>query len=81
MRINGSGSDFAIGAQDGVKSPRSGPAPNAESAPGGTDEVVLSSTGTAAALALKAVVNSGNYQPDSLQTAGRIVDSAIARID
>jgi hypothetical protein len=80
MRINGTGAEFAVGAQEAANSPRSGPAPIEEVDPAGSDQVVLS-TGTAAALAIKAIVSSGNYEPDSRLTAGGIIDSAIVRID
>lgn len=80
MRINNTGSDFAVGAPDAVSAARPA-AVNSGADPGGSDQVVLSEAGSAAFSAIQAVVNSGKYEPDSLLTAGRVIDSALTRID
>jgi hypothetical protein len=81
MRINNTGSDFAVGVPDGVSPARPAPAANGGAEAAGSDQVVLSDAASTAFSAIQAIVNSGNYEPDSLLTAGRIVDSALARID
>jgi hypothetical protein len=80
MRINNAGSDFAVGAPEGVSAARPA-AVNGGTEPAGSDQVVLSEAGSTAFSAIQAVVNSGNYEPDSLLTAGRVIDSALIRID
>ncbi len=81
MRINNTGSDFAVGAADSATSARAGAVANGGAESAGADEVVLSQAASTAFSAIQAVVNSGNYEPDSLLTAGRIIDSALVRID
>jgi hypothetical protein len=81
MRINNSGSDFAVGAPDAASSGRPGPVASGGAEPAGSDEVVLSDAASAAFSAIQAVVNSGNYEPDSLLTASRVIDSALIKID
>jgi hypothetical protein len=81
MRINNTGSDFAVGGSDGAASGRPGPVANGGNEPAASDEVVLSDAASAAFSAIQAVVNSGNYEPDSLLTAGRVIDSALVKID
>jgi len=77
MRIDKVSADLPISPSEGPSAPRSAPEAPAES--GSSDQVVLSSAGSAAAI--QAIVNSGGYEPDSLLTAGRIVDDALVRID
>jgi hypothetical protein len=79
MRINKTGADFSLGGQDGVGAARAAASGAASAA--GWDSVELSHVGSAAFSAIKAVVGSGGYETDSLLTAGRIIDSALARID
>jgi hypothetical protein len=81
MRINNTGPEFAVGATDGASSARSGSVANGGAEAAGSDQVVLSQAGSAASSAIRAVVSSGNYEPDSLLTAGRIIDSALIKID
>jgi hypothetical protein len=81
MRINNTGSDFAVGAPDGASPGRPGPVANGEAQAGGSDQVVLSAAASTAFSAIQAVVSSGNYEPDSLLTAGRIIDSALVNIE
>ena len=81
MRINNTGSDFAVGTPDGAGSARPGPVANGGAESAGSDQVVLSEAASSAFSAVQAVVNSGNYEPDSLLTAGRVIDSALVRID
>jgi hypothetical protein len=81
MRINNTGPDFAVGATDGATPARPGPVASGEAQAGGSDQVVLSAAASAGFSAIRAVVSSGNYEPDSLLTAGRIIDSALVNID
>jgi hypothetical protein len=86
MRINNAGSDFAAGAPDGATSTRPAPVANGgvepvSAEPAASDEVVLSDAASAAFSAIQAVVNSGNYEPNSLLTAGRVIDSALVKIE
>lgn len=83
MRINNTGPDFAVGAPDGASPARPGPVANGEAAAGGSDQVVLSAAAAASTAfsAIQAIVSSGNYEPDSLLTAGRIIDSALVNIE
>jgi hypothetical protein len=81
MRINNTGSDIAVGAPDGASSARAGAVANGGAEPASSDEVVLSDAASAAFSSIQAVVNSGNYEPDSLLTASRVIDSALVKID
>jgi hypothetical protein len=81
MRINNTGSDFAVGVPDGASPARLAPVANGGAEAAGSDQVVLSQAVSTAFSAIQAVVNSGNYEPDSLLTAGRITDSALVKID
>jgi|HubBroStandDraft_2_1064218.scaffolds.fasta_scaffold2487711_2 hypothetical protein len=81
MRINNTGSDFAVGTPDGASSARPGPVANDGTETAGSDQVVLSAAASTAFSAIQAVVSSGNYEPDSLLTAGRLIDSALVKID
>ncbi len=77
MRINNTGSDFAVGASDVAVPARPGPVANAGAEATEADQVVLSEAASTAFSAIQAVVNSGSYEPDSLLTVGRIIDSAL----
>lgn len=81
MRINNTGPDFAVGATDGATAARPAPVASGGAEPAAADEVVLSNAASVAFSAIQAVVNSGNYEPDSLLTASRVIDSALVRID
>ncbi len=81
MRINNTGSDFAVGAPEGASPARPAPAQPAGAETGSSDQVVLSEAASTAFSAIQAVVNSGSYEPDSVLTAGRIIDSALVKID
>ena len=81
MRINNTGPDFAVGAPDGPNPARPGPLANGGAEAAGSDQVVLSAAASTAFSAIQAVVNSGSYEPDSLLTAGSIIDSALVKID
>ncbi len=81
MRINNTGPDFAVGAPDVATSARPGPVANGGAEAAGSDQVVLSQAASTAFSAIQAVVNSGNYEPDSLLTASRIIDSALINIE
>ena len=81
MRINNTGSDFAVGGSDGASSARPAPVANGGAEAAGADHVVLSKAASTAFSAIQAVVNSGTYEPDSLLTAGRVIDSALVKID
>jgi hypothetical protein len=77
IRINGASPEFAVGGGEAV---RPAPAANEGVEPTGSDQVVLSPAGSAAAAAVQASVSSGQYEPDSLLTAGKIIDNALQRI-
>jgi hypothetical protein len=81
MRINNTGPDFAVGTPDGANSARPGPVATGGTEAAGSDQVVLSPAASTAFSAIQAVVKSGNYEPDSLLTAGRIIDSALVNIE
>ena len=81
MRINNTGPNFAVGARGVAGSGRHAPAANTGAEAAGADQVILSEAASTAFSAIQAVVNSGNYEPDSLLTAGRIIDSALTNIE
>ena len=81
MRIDNTGPHFAVGAPDGATTARPGPAANGGAQAAGSDHVVLSETASTTFSKIQAVVNSGNYEPDSLLTASRVIDSALVKID
>jgi hypothetical protein len=82
MRVNNTGPDFAVGAPDSASSARPTSVTNGEAeAAAGADQVVLSEAASTAFSAIQAVVNAGNYEPDSLLTASRVIDSALVKID
>jgi hypothetical protein len=81
MRINNTGSDFAVGGADSATAARPAPPANGGAETVGSDQVVLSEAASTAFSVIQAVVNSGNYEPDSLVTAGRIIDSALVNIE
>jgi hypothetical protein len=81
MRINSTGSDFAVATPGGASAARPGLVANGGAEAASSDQVVLSQAASTAFSAIQAVVNSGNYEPDSLLTAGRVIDSALVKID
>ena len=81
MRINNTGPDFAVGGSDNASPARPAPVVNGGAEAAGSDQVVLSKAASTAFSAIQAVVNSGNYEPDSLLTASRVIDSALVKIE